>query len=69
MPSFNHGLCFQTKGAINVVNGYTQAEDPGELEKLPLIGSLFKKKEQPERLLQLWVTCTLGMLRDGNSKT
>ena len=54
--------------AIDMIVVVLQAEDPGELEKLPLIGSLFKKKEQPERLLQLWVTCTLGMLRDGNSK-
>ena len=43
---------------------WLKAEDPGELEKLPLIGGLFRKKQRPERLLQLWVTCTLGMLRD-----
>jgi len=42
---------------------WLKAEDPGELEKLPLIGAFFRKKERPERLLQLWVTCTLGMLK------
>jgi hypothetical protein len=30
------------------------------MEKVPLVGSLFHKTT--ERLLQLWVVCTLGML-------
>ena len=38
-------------------------EDKNELEDLPLLGSLFKK-EPTEKLLQLWVASTIGMLRD-----
>ena len=38
-------------------------EDPNELEKIPLLGSFFNKGPK-ERLLQLWVASTIGMLRD-----
>ena len=38
-------------------------EDPNELEKIPLLGSFFSKGPK-ERLLQLWVASTIGMLRD-----
>ena len=42
---------------------WLKAEDPGVMENIPLIGKLIKAKPK-ERLLQLWVACTLGMLRD-----
>ena len=42
---------------------WLKAEDPGLMENIPLIGKLMKSKPK-ERLLQLWVACTLGMLRD-----
>ena len=41
-----------------------QAEDPGQLESIPLIGKLFSRKKQ-ERLLTLYTVCTLGMLSTG----
>ena len=42
---------------------WLKAEDKNELEDIPLLGSLFKK-EPTEKLLQLWVASTIGMLRD-----
>ena len=42
---------------------WLKTEDKNELEKIPLLGSLFKKEPQ-EKLLQLWVASTIGMLRD-----
>ena len=42
---------------------WLKAEDKNELEKMPLIGSLFNKGPK-EKLLQLWVASTIGMLRD-----
>ena len=38
---------------------WLKAEDPGLMNKIPLLGKLMQPKE---RLLQLWVVCTLGML-------
>ncbi|XP_023341090.1 beta-1,4-mannosyl-glycoprotein 4-beta-N-acetylglucosaminyltransferase [Eurytemora carolleeae] len=40
---------------------WLKAEDPGQLESIPLIGKLFSRKKQ-ERLLTLYTVCTLGML-------
>ena len=42
---------------------WLKAEDPGVMETLPLIGKLIASKPK-ERLLQLWVACTLGMLKE-----
>ena len=42
---------------------WLKAEDKNELEDIPVLGALFHK-EPKERLLQLWVASTIGMLRD-----
>lgn len=39
---------------------WLKADDPGLMEQVPILGKLFHKTK--ERLLQLWVVCTLGML-------
>lgn len=39
---------------------WLKAQDPGLMEQVPLVGSLFHRTT--ERLLQLWVVCSLGML-------
>ncbi len=42
---------------------WLKAADPGMLESMPFLGKLLAS-EPTERLLQLWVACTIGMLRD-----
>ena len=42
---------------------WLKAEDKNKFEKYPIIGNLFAKPPK-ERLLQLWVVSTVGMLRD-----
>jgi len=41
---------------------WLKAEDPGMLEKVPLLGSLLNSGKT-ERLLTLYVACTIGMLK------
>jgi hypothetical protein len=44
---------------------WLKADDPGLVEGLPFIGKLLAPTAK-ERLLQLWVVCTLGMLKQVN---
>ena len=41
---------------------WLKAEDPGMMDSIPVLGKLLSRPK--ERLLQLWVMCTVGMLRD-----
>ncbi len=44
---------------------WLKPEEPSDLEQLPLVGKLlFTPQTRAERLLQLWVACTMGMLRN-----
>ena len=63
---FNHSsIHLFTYSSINLfIYSSIQAEDPGQLESIPLIGKLFSRKKQ-ERLLTLYTVCTLGMLSTG----
>ena len=48
---------------------WLKAEDPGIMDNIPLIGRIINSASK-ERLLQLWVVCTMGMLSqvyDNNS--
>jgi len=42
---------------------WLKAEDPGAMESLPFFGKLFKGARK-EKLLTLYVACTLGMLKE-----
>ena len=43
---------------------WLESREPGLMETLPLLGKLFSKPPA-EKLLTLYVACTLGMLREG----
>ena len=43
---------------------WLESREPGLMETLPLLGKLFTKPPA-EKLLTLYVACTLGMLREG----
>ena len=42
---------------------WLKPEDKNKMEDIPLLGSLFSHGPK-EKLLQLWVASTIGMLRD-----
>ena len=43
---------------------WLKAEEPGMLDKVPFLGSLINS-QKAEKLLTLYVACTVGMLRQG----
>ena len=44
---------------------WLESEEPGMLETIPIFSKIFKP-EKKEKLLTLYVVCTVGMLREGN---